>query len=46
MKKQLDMPPEKVLILCLLSLDKSTASSSSFAFFRAAFSSKPFRAEM
>ena len=37
--KRCFMPPEKVLILCLLSFDKSTASSSSFDFFRAAFSS-------
>ena len=43
--KRCFMPPEKVLIFCLLSFDKSTASSSSFDFFRAAFSSKPFRAE-
>ena len=43
--KRCFMPPEKVLILCLLSLDKSTASSNSFDFLCAAFSSKPFRAE-
>ena len=31
--KRCFIPPEKVLILCLLSADKPTASSSSFDFF-------------